>query len=288
MKAVVPPDSDGGDDFAHETNTADDTASERGEGAHGEEFEIPELSRVSALQVGWVPPAGRSIAPHTHMERVYTQHMTPPTPPQAQLQNFTKHCVFDRTYLTRSVPLPARGSAVQVIEEATQLQLRQAKGWVRDWMPHTGTLCITIPQHNSDAQHMRGRLGTHTTCSMGVGQGAWKGDGQAQKERTHTCNTHTAVVWPSEVQPAGHDMATQHTMKRAQLYTHAHSNIPRHKHGHTRRLQYVQQASMELHHKHWDFPGITSLRRFREDLKTTWERWGRPLGQHIKLSLIHI
>ena len=30
-----------------------------------------------------------------------------------------------------SVPLPARGSAVQVIEEATQLQLRQAKGWVR-------------------------------------------------------------------------------------------------------------------------------------------------------------
>ena len=84
-------------------------------------------------------------------------------------------------------------SSVYMVEtEATQLQLRQAKGWVRDWMPHTGTLCITIPQHNSDAQHMRGRLGTHTTCSMGVGQGAWKGDGQAQKERTHTCNTHSS------------------------------------------------------------------------------------------------
>ena len=76
-------------------------------------------------------------------------------------------------------------------------------------------------------------------------------------------------------------MATQHTMKRAQLYTHAQQHSAPQARAHTSTA--VQHGAAPQ--AHWDFPGIASLRRFREDLKTTWERWGRPLGQHIKTAI---
>jgi hypothetical protein len=63
-----------------------------------------------------------------------------------QLQSFTHNRTYDRTYLTRSVPLPPQGAVVQVVGEATQLHLRQAQGWVRQWVPSTGRLHIALAQ----------------------------------------------------------------------------------------------------------------------------------------------
>ena len=93
--------------------------------------------------------------------------------------------------------------------------------------------------------------------------------GRHSNTHTHTRNTHKAVVWPSELQLAGHDMATQHTMKRAQLYTHAQQHDAPQARAHT-------STAVQHGEAHWDFPGIASLRRFREDLKTTSGRYGRP------------
>ena len=54
----------------------------------------------------------------------------------------------------------------------------------------------------------------------------------------------------------------------------------------TTMLYYSRRVHGTAPQAHWGiFPGIASLRRFREDLKTTWEIWGRPLGQHVKAAI---
>ena len=225
----APFDDDSGDQLQSDTaddTTADDTTDEASDDAYGSDPELPELVSVSALQVSWEPLAGRFVTPHDCTSRTHTQRTVSHS--LARLPSFTHDCAYDRTYLTRSVLLPPRGAIVQVVEEATQMHLRQARGWVRAWIPSTGRLHLALAQQSGqgDAKHMRGHLDARAAHAADVMRGAWQEEQHAWPHtRTHEGHgqriTHEAAVWPAEVQQTVDGMATWHDMEHVHEHDHA-------------------------------------------------------------------
>ena len=281
---------DSGDQL--QLDPAGDTTDALSDDACRNELEIPECVSVSALQVGWVPLAGRFVAPHDRTSCTHSQRTVSPS--QARLQSFTHSCTYDRTYLTRSVPLPPQGAVVQVVGEAIQLHLRQAQGWVRQWVPSTGRLHIALAQHSrhDDAKQMRGHLDARAAHDAVAVRGAWQGEEHAwphtrTREGHDRSGAHEAAVWPAEVQQTVDDMTAWHNMEHVHEHDHAqHHEVPQ-AHTACTRVPRASPSPTAASSRFSLFtakfaPRIASLRK---KLEITWERWGKPQGQNIKVAI---